>query len=436
MQKTCKTVRTAFFQRKPVRNKLPRRRFSTTAPPAPVRARAPPSAASVICCRCLAQLAILFLRGQFFLVGRASSGSVQMVYALLSRADGQLTRAGQHYYSHLGLRPPSKDFDYNQPLIREGPNDYILLRNGQKKLVRSLQGGEHRLTKLGKGFFRDKYYEYLVHVPVIIRGRRRSGRNAGAGYERRDWLPVNELGGATRHPAHLTKKQVAQRVRQQVEASLDPGGPILQLSDETYFLDPEGHWVVSTQSTRYRNSRTARRPRAQRRPPGTGWAGGRGRWPTRCACSAPRPRRRTARPLRTPAPQKPEEAAPGVLHDAGGHAALLGCALSLSVFSLWQSPHSACKVCTLPAKACLTGTTWSSSQAPVSPQPHSARLPSCAARVFCLSAAPGTSRFAFSSFKKISCAKPARRWPVLLVERLARSWCPASASARSTAPGC
>ena len=37
--------------------------------------------------------------------------------------------------------------------------------------MRSLQGGEHRLTKLGKGFFRDKYYEYLVHVPVIIRGR-------------------------------------------------------------------------------------------------------------------------------------------------------------------------------------------------------------------------------------------------------------------------
>ena len=136
-------------------------------------------------------------------------------YALLSRADGQLTRAGQHYYSHLGLRPPSKDFDCNQPLIREGPNDYILLRNGQKKLVHSLQGGEHRLTKLGKGFFRDKYYEYLVHVPVIIRGRRRSGRNAGAGYERRDWQPVNELGGATRHPAHLTEEQVAQRVRQQ-----------------------------------------------------------------------------------------------------------------------------------------------------------------------------------------------------------------------------
>ena len=45
-------------------------------------------------------------------------------------------------------------------------------------------------------------------------GRRApAGRNAGAGYERRDWLPVNKLGGATR-------QQVAQRVRQQVEALL------------------------------------------------------------------------------------------------------------------------------------------------------------------------------------------------------------------------
>ena len=87
-----------------------------------------------------------------------------------------MTRAGQHYNSHLGLRPPSKNFDYNQPLIREGPNDYILLRNGQKKLVRSLQGGEHRLTKLGKGFFRNKFCEYLVHVPGWAgpRGTRRT----------------------------------------------------------------------------------------------------------------------------------------------------------------------------------------------------------------------------------------------------------------------
>ena len=60
----------------------------------------------------------------------------------------------------------------------------------------------------------------------------------------------------TRHPAGLTEEQVAQRVRRGVEASLgDPAGPILQLSDETYYLDPEGRWVVSTQSTHYRACR-------------------------------------------------------------------------------------------------------------------------------------------------------------------------------------
>ena len=250
-KKTCKTILQAvhtctpcsnsIFQRKTVRNKLPGHTCTDPEDARPTKKNWPRKKRMASWARQTEAAdggarARTGADGAVVLNLRRGPGA----YALLSRADGQLTRAGQHYYSHLGLRPPSKDFDYNQPLIREGPNDYILLRNGQKKLMRSLQGGEHRLTKLGKGFFRDKYYKYLVHVPVIIRGRRRSGRNAGARYERRDWLPVNELGGATRHPAHLTEEQVVQRVRQQVEASLDPGGPILQLSDETYFLEHEG----------------------------------------------------------------------------------------------------------------------------------------------------------------------------------------------------
>ena len=94
------------------------------------------------------------------------------------------------------------------------------------------------MTKLGKGFFRNKCYKYLVHVPVIIRHRQRSGRNAGADYKRRDWLPVNELGA--------TEKQVAQRVRQQVEAFAGPGRPHPAALGRDFF-DSEGHWVVSTQ---------------------------------------------------------------------------------------------------------------------------------------------------------------------------------------------
>ena len=45
-------------------------------------------------------------------------------YAMLSRPNGELTRAGRP--------PPSRQYDRNQPLIREGPNDYIMLRGAPK----------------------------------------------------------------------------------------------------------------------------------------------------------------------------------------------------------------------------------------------------------------------------------------------------------------
>ena len=96
--------------------------------------------------------------------------------AQLSRPNGALTRAGQYYYQLVGRQPPSRQFDEEQPLIREGPSDYVLLRSGVKKLVRTLApDGNYHLTKLGKAFFRDKYTEWLAHVPVRIRGRRRTG---------------------------------------------------------------------------------------------------------------------------------------------------------------------------------------------------------------------------------------------------------------------
>ena len=70
-------------------------------------------------------------------------------YAMLSRPNGELTRASQHHYQLIGRPPSSRQYD--QPLIREGPNDYIMLRRGAKKLLRSLQpNGNYHLTKLRK----------------------------------------------------------------------------------------------------------------------------------------------------------------------------------------------------------------------------------------------------------------------------------------------
>ncbi|OLP79090.1 hypothetical protein AK812_SmicGene40664 [Symbiodinium microadriaticum] len=135
---------------------------------------------------------------------------------LLSRPNGELTRAGQFYYGLVGGRPPSRQFDEEQPLIREGPTDYILLRSGVKKAVRSLQpDGSYHLTKLGKSFFREKYTDWLAHVPVRITGTRQRGRNAGRPYQRDDFLPITVVNGSlSRQSSGLSDQQAHARVKE------------------------------------------------------------------------------------------------------------------------------------------------------------------------------------------------------------------------------
>ena len=163
---------------------------------------------------------------------------------LLTRPNGQLTRAGQFYHSITGRRPPNRQFDESQPLIRDGPSDYILTRGGARKLVRTLQAdGQYHLTKLGKAFFKDKYTEWLAHVPVIIRGRRRNGNP----YERHDYLPVTALElGLSRQNDAWSEAQVARNVKEAVLRQLgqpEANEPIYMISGETYFLHPTNEWA-------------------------------------------------------------------------------------------------------------------------------------------------------------------------------------------------
>ena len=95
-------------------------------------------------------------------------------YALLSRPDGTLTRAGRFFYEQTKEAPPSAAYDKAQTLIRNGAEDYIVMRSGEQRLVRSLQpDGKYKLTALGRQFFRDRYTEYVAHVPVTIEGTRK-----------------------------------------------------------------------------------------------------------------------------------------------------------------------------------------------------------------------------------------------------------------------
>ena len=82
-------------------------------------------------------------------------------------------------------RPPKRQMDLQQPLIREGPSDYVLLRRAAGRRSWSAPSSPTGTTTwLGKAFFKKKFTDYLAHVPVVIRGTRRRGRAAGNAYKR------------------------------------------------------------------------------------------------------------------------------------------------------------------------------------------------------------------------------------------------------------
>ena len=144
-----------------------------------------------------------------------------------------------------------------QPAVRpqptphpRGPQRLHHAPGGRQKLLRSLQpNGNYHLTKLGKSFFKDKWVDWVVHMPVIIRGVRRNGRNRGMPYERTKRLPVTDLNVAlSRQSEGLSDAQAARNLKASVLAQLgnpEPNDIILELSDETYYegvdLQPAGH---------------------------------------------------------------------------------------------------------------------------------------------------------------------------------------------------
>ena len=108
------------------------------------------------------------------------------------------------------------------------------------------------MTKLGKSFFKDKWVDWVVHVPVIIRGVRRNGRNRGMPYERTKRLPVSDLNVAlSRQSEGLSDAQAARNLKASVLTQLgnpEPNDIILELSDESYYLDATREWTFSQQA--------------------------------------------------------------------------------------------------------------------------------------------------------------------------------------------
>ena len=98
----------------------------------------------------------------------------------------ELTDAGRYYSSTSGEQPPRDDYDPDQALVRRGGSTYITTLNGRPlKLQYLAADGQVKYTAAGRRFYEDRVDEYIVGVPVRIRGVHKNGRP----YERERYNP-------------------------------------------------------------------------------------------------------------------------------------------------------------------------------------------------------------------------------------------------------
>ncbi len=106
---------------------------------------------------------------------------------VLSRR-GTLTGQGKIWENltgeSLNLRGPEP--------YRRGQHEYTRL-GGKEKRLRTWDPVEDRFvnyTSTGRAFYNTRKIEVVVHIPALVRGARRNGRE----YDRLTWFPVANLG--------------------------------------------------------------------------------------------------------------------------------------------------------------------------------------------------------------------------------------------------
>ena len=190
--------------------------------------------------------------GQQVLVGDVNKRNSS--YVVLANNLGIVTAAGEHYYETSGQsRPDATGLDRTQALIHHTGSDYIRAPNGKQRLLRTLR--PNGTTALGKTFFKSKYSEYVVHIPVIINGTRSNGNN----YSRVSTLPVDQLGlGRIMSSQGLSPAERVQEVKKKVLASLLGAGGVvgacgrqtlMEVSGEAFQLQRDGQWLISELTT-------------------------------------------------------------------------------------------------------------------------------------------------------------------------------------------
>ena len=132
-------------------------------------------------------------------VSSIKSGSLVLKYSgaqiSLTNPAGKLTLLGKSYNKKTNWEPPQSGYDQDQNFTRVGDREFVVFRDGTRKLARRYDAGSNDFvyTRLGKSFMnqRKTLQEYVLSLPIIVSGK---NKRTGASYSRIGYLPHQALG--------------------------------------------------------------------------------------------------------------------------------------------------------------------------------------------------------------------------------------------------
>ena len=162
---------------------------------------------------------------------------------------GSKTKIGAYWEQQTGQDLPVGGFDSGQTPFREGNTEFIYMRNGEQRAVRQYSpvDNEFKFTVLGKSFYARLKRNYVVQVPVIIKGKRKDGTE----YNVKSSLPVSRMGiDRIQMPLNLTAAARTAKIKEIVTAQLNLDEPLYEVSQEEWRYDQSasGQWVVNEET--------------------------------------------------------------------------------------------------------------------------------------------------------------------------------------------
>jgi len=168
---------------------------------------------------------------------------------ILVNPRGERTNSGEYYKQKTSNELPFGGFDFTQSPFREGNTEFIKMRNGEERAVRrySPVDNEYKLTVLGKSFYSRLKRNYVVQIPVLVKGRRKDGSY----YNIKSTLPISKMGvDRIQMRLNLTAQQRTQKIKEIVSAKLNLDEPIYEVSQEAWSYDQSssGSWIINEET--------------------------------------------------------------------------------------------------------------------------------------------------------------------------------------------